>query len=510
MNTDLVLNDNCKQFLNSLHKNFTNRIKKSVKDREKIYEQMHRGYLPDFSISENDLKIKSGDWKISPNHSDIEDRRVEITGPPDRKMIINALNSGANVYMCDFEDSNSPTWENCIQGQINLYDAVRRTIEYTNPKNGKNYTLNDKTAVLFVRPRGLHLIEKNYLVDGDPISASLFDFGVYFYNNYEEIIKRGNKPYFYLPKLEQSSEAKLWNDIFKFAQDYVGINIGIIKATVLIETLPAVFQMDEILYELQMHSAGLNCGRWDYIFSFIKCFGKNQRYVLPDRAGVGMNCHFMDCYSKLLIETCHKRGAHAIGGMAAQIPIKNDPVANDAAISKVIADKTREVKNGHDGTWVAHPGLVSVAKEIFDLHMPTSNQIYFNPNKNRSITSKDLLTVPVGSCTDKMLKENIEIMFLYINSWIRGNGCVPLNNLMEDAATAEISRAQIWQWVQNNIVLDTKVVLDKTYLSDVIHSQLDKYSHLEKFWEAFNLTKDMCLSDNLDSFLTLKCYELIN
>jgi malate synthase len=259
-----------------------------------------------------------------------------------------------------------------------------------------------------------------------------------------------------------------------------------------------------------MHSAGLNCGRWDYIFSFIKCFGKNQRYILPDRSGVGMNCHFMDCYSKLLIETCHKRGAHAIGGMAAQIPIKNDPEANAAAISKVIADKTREVKNGHDGTWVAHPGLVSVAKEIFDLHMPTSNQIYFNPNKNRSITSKDLLTVPVGSCTDKMLKENIEIMFLYINSWIRGNGCVPLNNLMEDAATAEISRAQIWQWVQNNIVLDTKVVLDKTYLSDVIHSQLDKYSHLEKFWEAFNLTKDMCLSDNLDSFLTLKCYELIN
>jgi malate synthase len=424
-------------------------------------------------------------------------------------MIINALNSGANVYMSDFEDSNSPTWENCIEGQINLYDAVRKTIDYTNPKNERKYSLNNTTAVLFVRPRGLHLVEKNYLVDGNPIPASLFDFGVYFYNNYEELLKRGSRPYFYLPKLEHSSEAKLWNDIFKFAQDYVEINIGLIKATVLIETLPAVFQMEEILYELRMHSAGLNCGRWDYIFSFIKCFGKNERYILPDRSGVGMNCHFMDCYSKLLIETCHKRGAHAIGGMAAQIPIKDHPENNNRAMAKVARDKEREVQAGHDGTWVAHPGLVELAQGIFNFYMKGPNQISRKEANNKKITSKDLLTVPVGTCTEKMLKENVNIMFLYINSWLNGNGCVPLNHLMEDAATAEISRAQIWQWAYHNVLLDNRVVLNKAYLSNVLVSELEKYKHLERFKESYDLTREMCLSDNLDDFLTLQCYELI-
>jgi len=507
---DSILTKEAKDFLNQLHEKFNQQIKDLLFMREEFYDELqHKSTIKIDSPRSKGDKIEEN-WKCSPCPDNIKDRRVEITGPPVRKMIINALNSGANVYMSDFEDSNCPTWENCIQGQINLRDAVERTIEYTNPKNGKKYSLNDKTAVLFVRPRGLHLIEKNYLVDGEPIHASLFDFGTYFITNYQTLLKNETYPYFYLPKLEHAREARLWNDIFKFAQDYVNINIGLIKATVLIETLPAVFQMEEILYELRQHSVGLNCGRWDYIFSFIKCFKYDKDFILPDRSTVGMGSHFMHSYSQLLIDICHRRGVHAMGGMAAQIPIKNDPEANEVAISKVVTDKTREVKDGHDGTWVAHPGLVSVAKEIFDLHMPEENQINKKKDLSRTISIADLITAPVGVCTEKMLRENINIMFLYMNSWLNGNGCVPINNLMEDAATAEISRAQIWQWKQHQVTLDNRVTLNDAYLNQVLREELEKYNNLQNYETTFNLTKDMCLSDNLDEFLTPKCYDLIN
>lgn len=513
MNQEIVesiLTKETKKFLNALHEKFHDRIEFLLQQRQEFYNEVQLN--SSIKIEDPKSKTENDDenWKCSPCPDDILDRRVEITGPPVRKMIINALNSGANVYMSDFEDSNCPTWENCIQGQINLRDAVEKTIEYTNPKNGKNYKLNNKTAALFVRPRGLHLEEKNYLVDGGPIHASLFDFGTYFITNYQTLLKNGTYPYFYLPKLEHAREARLWNDIFKFAQDYVNINIGLIKATVLVETLPAVFQMEEILYELRQHSVGLNCGRWDYIFSYIKCFRYDRNFILPDRSTVGMDTHFMKSYSQSLIEICHRRGVHAMGGMAAQIPIKNDPEANETAMNKVRTDKLREVLEGHDGTWVAHPGLVSIAKEIFDTHMSEPNQIKRKKTLTRNISVGDLITSPIGVCTEKMLRENINIMFLYMNSWINGNGCVPINNLMEDAATAEISRAQIWQWKHHEVILDNRVVLNGAHLSQVLREELEKYNDLENYEATFNLTKEMCLSDNLDDFLTPRCYELIN
>ena len=507
MNQDLVdsiLTNETKNFLKELHGNFDDRIKSLLIERQDFYNELRLNSSIKIDNPRSQIEKADPNWRCQPCPENIEDRRVEITGPPVRKMIINALNSGANVYMSDFEDSNCPTWENTIHGQINLRDAVERTIEYTNPKNGKNYTLNDKTAVLFVRPRGLHLLEKNHLVDGNPIRASLFDFGTYFINNYKALLENGTRPYFYLPKLEHAREARLWNDVFKFAQDYVDINIGLIKATVLIETLPAVFQMEEILYELRQHSAGLNCGRWDYIFSYIKCFKDDKNFILPDRSTVGMDSHFMKSYSQLLIDICHRRGVHAMGGMAAQIPIKNDPEANEAAMNKVRNDKLREVLEGHDGTWVAHPGLVPIAKEAFDAHMNEPNQIGRKKTLTRHISVGDLITSPVGICTEKMLRENINIMFLYMNSWINGNGCVPINNLMEDAATAEISRAQIWQWKHHQVTLDNRIVLNDAYLNQVLREELEKYNNLENYEATFSLTKEMCLSDNLDRFFNTK------
>ena len=498
------------KFLNELHNKFDDRITSLLIKRKEFYQELHTNSIIKIDDPRSKNKNVNDDWKCAPCPDDIKNRRVEITGPPVRKMIINALNSGANVYMSDFEDSNCPTWENCIQGQINLRDAVEKTIEYTNPKNGKNYKLNNKTAALFVRPRGLHLEEKNYLVDGDPIHASLFDFGTYFITNYQTLLKNGTYPYFYLPKLEHAREARLWNDVFKFAQDYVNINIGLIKSTVLIETLPAAFQMEEILYELRQHSVGLNCGRWDYIFSYIKCFKNNENFILPDRSTVGMDSHFMRSYSQLLIDVCHRRGVHAMGGMAAQIPIKNNPSANESAMNKVRADKLREVQDGHDGTWVAHPGLVPLAKEVFDAHMKDANQINRKKTLSRYISGEDLITAPAGVCTEKMLRENINIMFLYMNSWINGNGCVPINNLMEDAATAEISRAQIWQWKHHEVTLDNQATLNQTYLNQVLREELEKYNDLHNYETTFNLTKEMCLSDNLDDFLTPRCYDLIS
>ncbi len=502
MSEQEILTYEAKLFLNSLSHRFSQKINKALLEREKL-----KNYSPCFVHDNED--VKKGDWTVASVPSEIEDRRVEITGPPVRKMIINALNSGANVYMSDFEDSNCPTWENCIQGQINLRDAVSRTIEYTDPKNGKNYKLNDKTAVLFVRPRGLHLLEKNYSVDGSPISASLFDFGLYFFHNYENLMRKGSRPYFYLPKLENYKEARIWNEIFSFSEAAFNLPRGTIRATVLIETIKAAFHMDEILYELREHSVGLNCGRWDYIFSFIKS-SKSKYSIMPDRDQVGMDQHFMRSYSQLLIQTCHKRGTHAIGGMAAQIPIKNDPIANEKALAKVKSDKLREVKDGHDGTWVAHPALVHIAKNIFDEHMPEPNQIHKQLYLNKEIDKRDLLTLPVGTCSEGGLRKNINVCFQYLNAWLNGNGCVPINNLMEDAATAEISRAQIWQWQKYNIALTNGKIVTKEYVTQLIEDELSQFEGQKRFEETKEIMYNVCTSSDLSDFLTIECYKFVD
>ena len=438
-----ILTEPAEQFLTLLAREFDARRQELLARRRQRQEQIRSGVMPDF-LPET-AHVRAANWTVASIPSDLLDRRVEITGPVDRKMIINALNSGANVFMADFEDSNSPTWQNNIEGQLNLRDAVNGTIEFTSPE-AKRYALNPRPAVLMVRPRGWHLNERHFLVDGKPISASLFDCGLFFFHNAARLMEKGSGPYFYLPKMESHLEARLWNDVFVLAQEKLGIPRGTIRATVLIETILAAFEMDEILYELREHAAGLNCGRWDYIFSFIKKFRHGAEFVLPDRATVTMDRHFLKSYVDLLIQTCHRRGIHALGGMAAQIPIKNDPAANQQAIEKVRQDKLREVRAGHDGTWVAHPGLVPIAKEIFDAGMKEPNQI----SKERPVvlvTVHDLLSVPEGDITTEGLRRNVEVGLQYLESWLRGQGCVPINNLMEDAATAEICRAQLWQWL---------------------------------------------------------------
>jgi malate synthase len=490
-----ILSYDTKLFLDVLQDRFEPQIKKLLLNR-----QDRKGKIPARIM---DAESEDPQWKVLPPPEDILDRRVEITGPPVRKMIINALNSGANVFMADFEDSNSPTWKNCIDGQQNLYDAVRKKIDFVDPKTQKEYKLNKKVATLFVRPRGLHLVEKNY----NNIPASLFDFGLYFFHNHKQLLKNRTRPYFYLPKIEHYREARLWNEIFSFAESSFDLPVGTIRATVLIETLPAAFQMDKILYELRGHSVGLNCGRWDYIFSFIKSLSLSREAVLPDRDQVGMTEHFMRSYTQLLIQTCHKRGAHAIGGMAAQIPIKDDPEANHVAMNKVRADKLREVQDGHDGTWVAHPALVDVAKEIFDEHLKTPNQIDKQLYLNYSIESDDLLCTPKGQCTEAALRKNIGIAFQYINSWINGNGCVPIDNLMEDAATAEISRAQIWQWRKHKIYLSNGKQVTNKYLGLVINSEIKKFEHYKKFEETSIILNKLCFSEEIIDFLTLECYD---
>jgi len=430
-------------------------------------------------------------------------------------MVINALNSGANTYMADFEDSNSPTWDNCVRGQLNLYDAVRRNIDYTSPE-GRHYALDDTTATLIVRPRGWHLDERHMRVDGRPVPGSLFDFGLYFFHNAKELLARGSGPYFYLPKLESHLEARLWNDVFLRAQERMGIPAGTIRATVLIETILAAFEMDEILYELRHHSAGLNCGRWDYIFSFIKRFRNHPGFVLPDRATVTMDRAFLKAYVDLLIKTCHRRGAHAMGGMAAQIPIKNDPAANEAAIEKVRADKLREVRAGHDGTWVAHPGLVAVAKEIFDTHMKTPNQIRFT-RSDVTVTARDLIRVPEGPVTEKGLRININVGVLYLESWLRGSGCVPLYNLMEDAATAEISRAQVWQWVRHGAKMDDGRVVTRELVHKIQREELQRIRSdvgeaawaAGRFETASKLFAGMMTDEEFAEFMPSLAYEFL-
>ena len=503
------------RFAATLQRRFNGRRHELLTARQTRQESLDAGELPDF-LPET-AHIRQGEWRVAPIPADLQDRRVEITGPVDRKMVINALNSGANCFMADFEDSHSPTWRGTIQGQLNLRDAVDGVIEYVAPDTKKRYSLQPKTAVLMVRPRGWHLPERHVLVDGELMSASLWDFALYLFHNAQRLVERGTGPYFYLPKLQSHLEARLWNDVFCEAQDELGLPRGTIRATVLIETILAAFEMDEILYELRDHIAGLNCGRWDYIFSYIKSFRTRPEMVLPDRAQVTMTTHFMHSYSLLAIRTCHRRGAAAIGGMAAQIPIRDNPEANEAALAKVVADKRREATDGHDGTWVAHPGLVAIARQEFDAAMPMPNQID-RLRDDVQVTAEDLLRLPKGTITEDGLRLNIRVGVQYMEAWLAGNGCVPLYNLMEDAATAEISRTQVWQWLHNGSQLDDGRVIDRPLFLQVFAEELERIAEEigrqrydnGKFALAAMLFRDIILDDELQDFLTLRAYQYLD
>ncbi|CAO3677244.1 unnamed protein product [Umbelopsis vinacea] len=472
-----ILTPEALTFVATLQRAFNGTRKTLLQRRNYRQQELDRGVLPGF-LPETAYIRNDPNWRAAPPAPGLQDRRVEITGPVDRKMVINALNSGAKTFMADFEDSNAPTWENNISGQVNLRDAIRGTISFTNPA-GKQYSLrkDGKVAVLLVRPRGWHLEEKHVLVDGQPMSGSIFDFGLYFYHNAHQLIKNGLGPYFYLPKMESHLEARLWNDIFNVAQDMLNIPRGTIRGTVLIETILAAYEMDEIIYELRDHSSGLNCGRWDYIFSFIKKFRLHPEYVLPDRSDVTMTVPFMDAYVRLLIQTCHKRGVHAMGGMAAQIPIKGDAKANEAAMTKVRNDKLREVHAGHDGTWVAHPDLAKIALDVFNEHMPSPNQLFVR-REDVVVSASDLLDINFkGAITEKGIRENIVIGLTYMEAWLRGSGCVPIMNLMEDAATAEISRSQLWQWSYHKPRTQEGKQVTPQYLSQLLDEEIN---HLKK------------------------------
>jgi len=498
---EAVLTPDALSFVALLQRELNPRREELLAKREERKQRLDAGELPDFLPETRE--IRESDWTVAPIPSDLIDRRVEITGPVDRKMIINALNSGANVFMADFEDANSPTWANNIEGQRNLIDAVRRTITFESA--GKQYRLNEKTATLLVRPRGWHLVEEHLLVDGKPVSASLFDFALYFFHNAKELLARGSGPYFYLPKMESHLEARLWNDVFVRAQNELGIPNGSIRATVLIETILASFEMHEILWELRDHSAGLNCGRWDYIFSFIKKFRARRDFLTPDRASITMDKAFLAAYVDLLIETCHRRGIHAMGGMAAFIPIKNDPAANDAAIEKVRADKLREVRAGHDGTWVAHPGLVSVAKDVFDEHMAGANQI--GKRGHAGTRAADLLRIPEGPITERGVRQNINVGILYLASWLDGHGAVPLYNLMEDAATAEISRTQLWQWLHHGATLDDGRSFTRELYERIRDEELQSIGERPHVDTAAGIFNRLILDDQLADFLTIPAYQ---
>lgn len=502
-------------FIKSLHLKFNAHRLFLLEKREKVQSEVDAGHLPRFLPETK--SIRESNWQVSPVHSDLQDRRVEITGPVERKMIINALNSGAKVFMADFEDSNSPGWDNVLNGQINLRDAVNKTISFTNEK-GKQYVLNRQTATLMVRPRGWHMEEKHVLVNGETVSASLFDFGLYFFHNAKKLIENNTGPYFYLPKLEHHTDARLWNEVFVFSQNYLKIPQGTIKATVLIETILATFQLNEILWELREHSAGLNCGRWDYIFSFIKKFRNRPGYVFPERGQITMTVPFMRAYTQLVVQTCHKRNIHAIGGMAAQIPIKESVTENQRALDKVGLDKLREVKDGHDGTWVAHPGLVSTAMDVFNQYMKSSNQIVTKRNEDFSCTEEDLLLSPDGTITEEGLRMNINVGILYIESWLNGNGAAALYNLMEDAATAEISRTQVWQWIKYKATLTDGRTITAQLYEGLRDEEIHKIKTMigndrfdgGKFAMAIALFNRLVLQENFEEFLTTSAYSLIN
>jgi malate synthase len=509
-----ILTPTALEFVEDLARRFRPRVAELLERRRARQAQFDAGERPRF-LPET-AHVRESDWHVAPIPPDLTDRRVEITGPVDRKMVINALNSSAQVFMADFEDSNAPTWANQITGQANLMDAVRRTIEFVQPDTGKRYALNAKTATLMVRPRGWHLVEKHALVDGEPIPGSLLDFGLFFFHNAQELVRRGSGPYFYLPKMQSHLEARLWNDVFLHAQSAVGLPSGTIRATVLIETLPAAFEMDEILYELKEHSAGLNCGRWDYIFSSIKTLRNDPSFVLPDRGQVTMEVGFLRSYTQLLIKTCHRRGAHAMGGMAAQIPIKTDPQANEAALAKVRADKQREAREGHDGTWVAHPGLVEIAKTEFDRHMPQANQID-RLREDVNVTAEMLTEPPSGTRTEAGLRLNIRVGIQYLEAWLGGLGCVPLYNLMEDAATAEISRTQIWQWLRHGAALDDGRRVTRELVQQLIPEELSRIrseigaNRYDRghFDDARTLFERVSTAEVLEDFLTLPAYDTL-
>lgn len=503
-------------FVGQLCERFSARVPALLSARVARQKAFDAGELPDF-LSQTKA-IREGEWQVAPIPADLQDRRVEITGPVDRKMIINALNSGAYVFMADFEDSLTPSWDNIVAGQVNLYDAVRRDIAYTSPE-GKDYALHDgKLATMIVRPRGWHLDERHVTYNGNPIPGALLDFGLYFYNNAKELLARGSGPYFYLPKLENHEEAQLWAEIFAFAEEALGLNTGTIKATVLIEVITAAFEMEEILYVLRDYVVGLNCGRWDYIFSYIKKFATQKDRVLPDRAQVTMTVPFLRAYSLLLIDTCHRRGAFAMGGMSAYIPVKSDATANDKAVGMVTKDKEREAGDGHDGTWVAHPGLIPVAKSVFDRLMPQPNQQEKLQPDARRYTAADLLAVPEGTITESGMRNNISVALQYIAHWLTGNGCVPINNLMEDAATAEIARAQLWQWVHHDKgTLDDGRDITGTMFEQFLEEEMsllekqlgDAYSGLP-FDRASQLLTKLVSAKQFEEFLTLPAYQAIN
>ena len=509
---DRILTPQAIGFVAHLHRKYEQRRRDLMKARADRQAMLDAGKAS-FGFLPETRPIRDAEWTIAPTPPDLEDRRVEITGPVERKMVINALNSGASTFMADFEDSSTPTWDNMVRGQINLRQAVDRTIGFMSP-DGRRYTLNEKTATLMVRPRGWHMLERHVLVDGDPVSASLFDFGLFFFHNAERLVAQGSGPYFYLPKIESHLEARLWDHVFNEAESRMALPRGAIKATVLIETLPAAFEMDEILYELRDHSAGLNCGRWDYIFSCIKKL-RRSNFVFADRAQVTMTSPFLRAYCQLLVKTCHRRNAHAMGGMAAQIPIKGDEVANDAALAKVRADKEREAADGFDGTWVAHPGLVPVAKHIFDRAMPEANQVH-RKREDVCVKAADLLAFgPEGPITEQGLRTNINVSLQYMGSWLAGQGCVPINNLMEDAATAEISRSQIWQWIRSpkgELADGRKVTIE--LFRRLLGEELRKVSSLPgasaaKYDEAAWLLDRLVGNDEFADFLTEPAYDFV-
>jgi len=502
-------------FLAELHRRFEHERRRRLAARRETQNKLDAGWTPDFRA--DTAAIRTAKWRVPPAPADLQRRRVEITGPVDRKMIINALNSGADVFMADFEDSNSPTWRNAIEGQIHLADAVRRAISFENPSNGKRYELNERTATLVVRPRGWHLDEAHMRVDGQPISASLFDFGLFLFHNAHELVARGSGPYFYLPKLESALEARLWQDVFVAAQELLGIPRGTIRATVLIETILAAFEMDEILYELREHSSGLNCGRWDYIYSYIKKFALRPEMTLPDRWRVTMTAPFLRSYSLLAIRTCHRRGAHAIGGMSAFIPVKHDEARNRAALEQIAADKRREASDGHDGTWIAHPGLVDVARAEFDAVLGERPNQIDRLRDDVVVEAADLLRTPGGTITERGLRDNVRIGVEYLTAWLGGVGCVPLNDLMEDAATAEISRAQVWQWRVHGARLEDGRQVDSALVEQCIEEEcaalraklVEAGADTTRHERARSLFSAMTLNPRFEEFLTTSAYRTL-
>jgi malate synthase len=505
-----VLTPEALAFVAGLHRRFNATREDLLHRRARRQEAIDAGEMPDF-LPET-ASVREAEWKVAPTPADLQDRRVEITGPTDRKMVINALNSGASAFMADFEDSLSPTWRNVVDGQATLYEAVRRTLSLESPE-GKQYRLGEKLATLIVRPRGWHLPERHVLVDGEPISASLFDFGLFFFHNAAELLARGSGPYLYLPKMESHLEARLWNDVFTAAQDELGIPQGSIRATVLIETILAAFEMDEILYELRDHAAGLNAGRWDYIFSIIKKFNRRGDFVLPDRVQVTMAVPFMKCYAELLVKTCHRRGAHAMGGMAAFIPSRKDAEVNRVALAKVREDKDRETGQGFDGTWVAHPDLVPVAREVFDRVLgdrPNQKEVL---NEEVKVRAQDLLSPGIlgGRITEGGVRNNVSVAVQYIEAWLRGNGAVGIYNLMEDAATAEISRAQLWQWIRHRAELEDGRHVNPDIYCAVRDEEVAKLREgrdaSRELDEAVELLDTLVLGAEFAPFLTLPAYQ---